>query len=902
MDITQPLARLPASILVPKLNPPAYRSQQVAREALLDKIRCSGGARLVLVCAPAGFGKSTAMGQYRERLTEQGLATAWLTLDSQDNDQSRFLGGLQAALEQLCAHESTQPHQVLPSAGPAAIGEWALEMIGRYASLPAPFALFVDDLETVQDTGVLGLLNELIDHLPRHGQLVLGSRVRPALPLARLRMRGQLVEIDAEHLRFSILETRQFFSDSPIAQSVDLLRGLHDKSEGWVAALWLASLALDRPHASAALIERFAGSNLALADYLAEDVLAGLDGDLRRFLLCTSVLKHLNPLICHALLPHDDAAAMLERLAAANLFVMPIAGEPGSYRYHALFAGFLREQLAREQPQSVQALHRAAAGWYESQQRPVPAIDHALEGGDLERALRLLDEHAMPLLMEGRLRLLARWFGELTGAALHDHPRLHAIGLWALCLTAGPVETMQRLESSGLGHCADPVVRALVDALPPTLLSMQDRQEEAYARGCPLLPGLSAGASFAGSVLVNVVANAATVLGRHQEARRLLDAGRRAQGCEPSAFSLMYAESVDGIIDLLEGRLRQATARFRLAINPASGAAPTPSYAGGNAWAGLLYAATVYESGQLDHAAQLLHVYLPLVCNAGLSDHMILGHVMLARIAVCRRDPGHALQMLAELEALGHRRGLPRVVAGARLERARMSLLQGDPIAFDTELSRAGDAALWERVGRECNLANDLETLELSRLRRAVLVGGADTVSRIEHQIAVATATSSYRRVLLLRLLEAIALLRQSELAAALSRFDLVLKICTREGFVRLVVDEGPVAGELVQRFLAQEGGTRRDPIVVDHARRLLRAFGQLPPLVDPAQPTGNLTPQELRVLQAVAEGLSNDAMAGQFGVSANTVRTHLRNISAKLGAQSRTQAVALARRKGWLE
>ena len=903
MTIPQPLARVPASALAPKLYPPAYRSLQVMREALLDKIQCSGGARLVLVCAPAGFGKSTAMGQYRERLTDQGSATAWLTLDGQDNDQSRFLAGLQATLEQLCAHETAVPQPVLPIAGPASIGEWALDLIGRYAALPAPFALFVDDLETVQDIGVLGLLNELIDHLPRHGQLVLGSRVRPALSLARLRMRGQLVEIDAGHLRFSILETRQFFANTPIAQSVELLRGLHDKSEGWVAALWLASLALDRPHGGAALIKRFTGSNLALADYLAEDVLAGLDDDLRRFLLCTSVLKHLNSQICHALLPHDNAAAMLERLAAANLFVTPIAGEPGSYRYHALFASFLRDQLAREQPQLVQSLHRAAAGWYEAQQRPVPAIDHALEGGDLKHALRLLDEHAMPLLMEGRLRLLARWFDELAEGALQDHPRLHVIGLWALCFTEGPAETMQRLQSSDLGRCADPVVRELVDTLPSLLLSMQDRQEEAYTYGCPLLAGLSNAPSFTGSVLVNVVANAATVLGRHQEARRLLDAGRRAQGCEPSAFSLMYAESVDGIIDLLEGRLRQATARFRLAINPASGGAPTLSYAGGNAWAGLLYAATVYESGELDHAVQLLHVYLPLVCNAGLSDHMILGHVMLARIAAFRRDPGHALQMLAELEALGHRRHLARVVAGARIERARMSLLQGDLIAFDTELSRADDAILWERVARECNLANDLETLELARLRRAVLVGGADTVPQIEHQIAVATATSSYRRVLLLRLLEAMALLRQGELTTALSRFSLVLKICTREGFVRLVVDEGPLAGELVQRFLAQESDARqRDPMVVDHARRLLLAFGPLPSMVEPAHPVGNLTPQELRMLQGVAEGLSNDTMAARFGVSPSTVRTHLRNISTKLGAQSRTQAVALARRKGWLE
>lgn len=906
-----PLDRPTDPLLAPKLNPPASRGRQVPRDALLDTLQHAGPARLLLLCAPAGFGKTTALEQSRARDAERGLATAWLTLDAQDNDRSRCLAGLQAALETLQAATGarTAPGTVPASTRP--VGEWSLALLDGFAALPAPFALTLDEFEALHDPGVLALIGELIERLPRHGRLVIGSRSRPPLPLARLRLRGELLDLDASHLRFSLQETTRLFAETSRTVPGELLRRLHEQSEGWVAALRLAALALDRPAGSAhasELLDRFAGSQLALADYLAEDVLAGLGPAEREFLLCTSVLKHLHPAICQALLPGVDAAALLDSLAAANLFLTPILGEPSGYRYHALFANFLRAQLDREQPGRSLALHRAAAGWFESEQRPVPAIDHALEGQDLPRALRLLEAHAMPLLMQGRLRLLARWLHELPAAALQAHPRLHAIGLWALCFVAGAPEALERLTQSDLQTSADPVVRGLVDALPPAALAMQDRAAEAYAIGSPLLARLAHGdAAFADTVLVNVLANAATVLGRNQEARRLLDAGRRAQGREPSPFSLMYADSVDGIIDLLEGRLRQASARFRLAVNPpAQPTSPLPTYAAGNAWAGLLYAATVYERNELDTAQPLLQVYLPLVCDTGLPDHMILGHVMLARIATQHGDRDQAQQVLAELEALGHTRGLERVVAGARLERARMALLQGEPMAMQAELDRLQDSPVWARIAGECHLANDLENLAFSQLRQALVFGDTAAATaalpRIEHQIALATATSSHRRVLLLRLLEAMALLRTGQPDKALSQLLLVLKVCAREGFVRLLLDEGPLAGELLQRLLARdEPALRHDPILADHATTVLAAFGPLPALADLPQPTQRLTAQEQRVLQDVAEGLSNDEVAERHGISRSTVRTHMRNISAKLGAQNRTQAVSLARRQGLL-
>lgn len=633
------------ALLGHKLSAPVLRHGAVAREALCERMSSAPGARLVLVCAPAGFGKTTAMAQCRERLDEQGVLTAWLTLDARDNDLARLLAGLEAAIDRI-APESAGTGARTGSTGAASVpgvGAWALALTERLSAVEGTFALFLDDADAVHHTGVLSLLSDLIARLPRGGQLFMGSRSQPALPLARLRARGQLVDVDTAHLRFSRSETAQCLDRLPERLSPAALGRLHERTEGWAAALWLASMALEQrvgPHRER-FIEDFTGSHRGIADYLAEEVLAGLPADLKDFLLRTSILKQLEPGLCQALLPEADAPHQLSRLAAANVFLAPVDGEPGSYRYHALFASFLRAQLVREAPAAAARMHRTAAQWYAAQSRPVPAIDHALEAGDTATAVELLSRHAMPLLMQGRLQLLSRWFADLPPDVLRQHPLLQAARLWAQCLTAGPGDGMAQLDYCGIADSADPAVRAHAGALRVTLLAMMDRHAEAYAVGQPLVAMLPSGEPFADTAMLNVMADTAAVMGRHAEARALIDAARRADGGGKNAFSRMYSESVDGIIDLVEGRQRQAAARFRLAASTATAGPRTSN--GGNAWAGLLQAAAHYEANELELAERLLHVYVPLACDAGLPDHTILGHVMQSRIAMARRDPAQAM-------------------------------------------------------------------------------------------------------------------------------------------------------------------------------------------------------------------------------------------------------------------
>ncbi|WP_395702405.1 LuxR C-terminal-related transcriptional regulator [Aquabacterium sp.] len=902
-----PATALPSS----KLQPPAHRPAQVPRSAVAERLLAAASVKLVLVRAPAGFGKTTAMLQAREQLEAAGTTTAWLTLDRADNDVPRFLAGLAAAARQLGLE-------------PRATARAPLDVVDALARDEAPFALFLDDAEALQSPAVLGLLRELIEHLPRRGQLVIGSRSLPDLGLGRLRARGQLLEIDAELLRFSLAETTEFFRlrGGP-ALPAQALRQLHRKTEGWITALWLVGMALDRRGAVADFVQRFSGTERAVADYLAEDVLAQQPPDIRDFLLRTGILRQLDAGVCQALLPRLDCAAILQRLEAANLFVTPVGGESAdggpSYRYHSLFAEFLRGQLAREHPHDVARLHLAASGWYEAQGRPVPAIDHAIEGGDHPHALHLLGQHAETFLEQGRMRLLDRWFAALPAEPLRAWPRLQVVAVWARCLTHGPWEAMQLLEASGCLASEDPAVQAHVNAQRPMLLAMMDRHEEACAAGRDSLARLPTCRPFADGALCNAMAHAFSVMGEQHEAQRLLDAARRAQAAGPpgSSFNRMYTESLEGVLDLKEGRLRQATARLRIAVSATPHAASpyAYTYSNGNAWAGVLYAGVVYEANELAAAEHLLNVYLPLARDVGLPDHMIASHRMRTRIAFERGDVDAGFELLTELEYLGHQRQLPRVVASAKLERARLLLLQGHAAAARQELDRADDPAVWQRPRVEYLQAHGVDDLLIGRLRWDIHFGDARAAAaRAEQALADALADHRHHRALKLRALLALAQHRSGNPAAAAAVMQALLQHASREGFVRLILDEGPALAPLLQRARAAAQDPRRpdDPIQAEFVQRLLELYGSAALGAEPeaaeaaaaAAPTPAagpaaepLTHKELRVLQLLAEGYSNSAMAEKLFVSDSTVRTHLRNINLKLGAHSRTQAVALARK-----
>jgi LuxR family transcriptional regulator, maltose regulon positive regulatory protein len=895
------------SPLISKLNPPLATAFEIARTEICEKIFNAGSAKLVLLRAPAGFGKTTVMLQVRQRFNEAGLPTAWLTLDRADNDIGRFLSVLAAALDPLVPGLAKPPAQE-DKDGPE---DLAFSLIDRVAAHPAPFALFLDDFEVLQNPAIFGLVNEFIEQLPRGAQLIIGSRGVPELSLGRLRARGRLLEVEHSQLRFSVAETDGFLCQRRgLALGPEDVLRLHRSTEGWAAALWLASVSLEHREQPERFIAGFSGSNAAVVDYLVEDVLSNQSEDLRGFLLRTSILNHLDAALCDAVCARADSADMLHRLEQAHLFLIPLQSEGSGYRYHGMFAEFLRAQLARLHPEEIPRLHHAAAQWFLDQDRPVPAIEHALAAGDMAFALPLLNAQAQSLLDQGRVRLLSRWLDPLQAQGQLDaHPMLQVVHVWAVCFARGPRAAAALLDQLELRADAAAEVRAHRLAMRPLFMVLTDRTDEAMPLAVALLDGLPSSVNFVRGFLEVILANLAMIAGRYREALLFADAARSRQPEHGSSFNFTLSEAAEAAVDLTRGRLRRALARLRVATG--TGRTDASRATNGNAMAGVLLAEALFEADQCDQAERLLAVYIPLIRHVGIPDQLILAHVVMARIAQDRGDTDRSLQLLTELEHIGHRDGLPRVVASARLERVRLLLVEGQLVPARDELDRCGDKALWARVSRSSLRANEVETYEVALARWSVQSGhAADVVASLRVELDAAERAQRERRALTLRLLLAQALYCSDQRNKAMRVLAKALRIAAAEGYVRAFMVEGTLLMAMLHELRIrptewlEEGGDA--PLTFLDG--LLRTPAKIVPTampnalsMDAAMAVEGLTRKELQVLRLTAEGLSNDQIGERMFVAETTVRTHLRNINVKLDSRNRMEAVQVARRLGWL-
>ncbi len=878
------VSRAGTSVPRRKLSAPAFVPTQLRRDAVGARLAASL-APLVVVRAPAGFGKTTVLAQYCGDLRGQGTPTAWVTCDESDNDPARFLKALGEVLGVPAASQR----------GKNAVAALRTRMEAIGAERGA-FALFLDDFEMVQHTETLSVVRELIASAPPQARIFIASRVCPALCLARLRSKGQLLEILTDDLRFSLKETHAFFQRSgcgPV-RGYDIDR-LHAHTEGWVAGLWLASLALQRQAATPAFAEWLSCATALIADYLAEDVLDRQPPETRRFLLRSSALQRLDARACDAVLAQHGGAPDLAGMARSGLF-LEAADDKGRWRYHRLFAAFLRDRFAQEMPAELPGLHRAASDWYASQQQHVEAIGHAVAGGYHARALDLLEPHASDFLASGHMRLLSRWFAVLPVDEVLCRPALCMAAVWSMGFAGCPAQAMQLLDRSGW-TVSDPAARAHVLALRPLLLGMMDRYEEAAELGRANLRSLPTGHAFTDAALTTVTAHASLIVDAPAQSRQLVVMARTAPDDAAAGFNRMFAQTVEGLLDLAEGQLRQAAARFRIAAHPIAGSTL------GHAYAGVQHAAALFEAGDAAQAEQLLEAYMPLACDAGLRDQMILGYVMQARMAFDHRQLDRAWELLGTLEQAGDARGLPRMSASARLERARLLILQGHGEAAFSELTLASRSGAWERVARLRFPAHEIEDLELGWLRWGLAFGDLpSTLQQIVQAKESAKRRKKLLRVLKLELLQAIALHRMGKEGPANERFAAVARGAAAQGFFRLLVDEGAMVAQLAAAWVARQDAADRAARLPERELlgRVLQRFGAC---VDKQAAQGiapeQLTRTEIRMLRLVADGYSNVELAGKLFVSDSTVRTHLRNINQKLNCASRTHAVAIARRLG---
>ena len=860
------------------LATPALPATLLERSDLLAQLEASP-ARLVLLRAPAGFGKTTLLLQYRERREAAGQATLWYRLQPEDDDLETFIRHLQPGLDALLGRADDAQHE-----RPAAHLLATLEQVGQ------PFELYLDEFEHIRNPSIHDFVVQMLRHLPGHGRLLASTRRAPDFDLGRLRAHGGLLEVGADALRLSHAETRRYLRE---VRNLPLLERevslLYEITEGWVTALYLAALSLQWHQAPEAFVASFSGNHQELAEYLAEDILARLDLDTRRFLLQTSILETLCAESCAALTGRDDSAAMLERLERANLFIAPLDAPRREFRYHPLFAGFLRMALDREYPGMARELHLDAARWYVGNGEVEFAIDHLLLAGALEEAADQLAGQIDILLQGGHAKRLLNWLEQLPTSLVARNPTLGIGYAWALVHARRYGEALALLERPDLADSGAAIrcLLLLVTDHPQQALQVS---REAFAR---LTPKDAAQYTLVAFSLVSAL----FFTSNYDESRRLLSIQGLRDVQRNSTYLRNQAEALEALLDLVQGQLDNALVRLE---NAAARPWGTPQ---GIARVGypildISLSLALYEAGKLPESKDRLEDVLPDAKEHGTPDALIISHVLLARIAYENGDREQWMRYLADLDQFGHIADSPRVQCSSWLERARVAILEKRLDSAEHALRAADQLSDWDSP-EVLRFANDTDTPGIGRFRLRVAQGDAAVAEDIRQALAQALVRHQLRRALKLRLLLAMALESLRKPDEALQELGRALAFAARAGFVSTFLEEGADLARLLERWsVVQPEQPDEQAIRREFVARLCRR----PPMVERAASMEEeavqdlLSPRELQVLRLLALGYRNREIAEKMYISELTVKTHLRKINGKLGSQGRTQALSFAR------
>ncbi|MCY1286919.1 Serine/threonine-protein kinase PknK [compost metagenome] len=896
-------------IVAAKLTPPMAAASHLPRQKLVDLMIDAGPARLVLIRAAAGFGKSTLMQQYHAHCVASGRAALWLNMDVADNDLQRFVSHLNAGFDRISGAPKDSPPQPQHS-----LSERSLDLLDRIAATEVPFSILLDEFEVIQHPQLLNFIQQLVETLPPNGLMVITSRSTPDIGLGRIRARGQLIEIGPSALRFSLDEATAFIREKHELQLRDNeIATLHRCTEGWAAAIFLASLSLHDRNDHAAFVSSFSGTNLELAEYLAEDILARQSEECRLFLMQTSVLTELSAPLCDAITGRQDSQAMLDYLEKANLFLFPLNNERSWFRYHSLFSSFLSDALNRQHPGRARELLHAAAQWHLSANRPVPAIEYLLRAGESAEAAVEIAVHASELMDAGRSRLLLRWLDQIPFAQLEEHPKLLVAYAWTLVLGrrfADAIPVLERLEDYDSDD--DPQGYALeAETVRCLLLVMTEQVEECYGAGLRQLDRLPPDETFQYAIITNTLAFSMIATSRYDEARSLLSRAQQRPAYRRSAYMRALAETMEGIIDLVQGRLGNALARLQNAAER-----HWDDIAGGDTLGGrpsivVVLSLALYEADELGETEQALLDILPYAKENSTPDQLIVSHVLLARLAHLRGEREQWLRYLAELEQVGQQIGSTRVVCSTWLERARVATLEGRLDTAEQALRAAEMMGDWMRPGVSM-YSTDVDQPSTVRWRLRIAQGDhAEPASELQQAIQAAEQTQHHRRALKLRLLRALALGGLGQQSEAFEELTLALRFASHEGFHRTFLDEGQPLAELLKRWaVAHQGKQMPSGIDARFLGELLGRLGQDSAANTRAAASDSpandgldaLTTREVQVIRLLAEGHRNRVIAEKMFLSEFTVKSHLRNINAKLGAQGRTEAVAIARSRGLID
>ncbi len=886
-------------VLQTKIHIPPARGNLVARPRLTAALTDALARPLTIVTAPAGFGKTTLLSEWHATSAGSGWPMAWLGLDPSDSEPARFWTYVVAALRTIPAFAETAAFgadvlAAFEAAPRPTVEQFLTPLLNDVAASPAPFILALDDYDLAAGPEINAAMSFMIDHLPPAMRVVLLMRAEPGLSLGHLRARGQLSELRADDLRFTVAESEAFLNEAMASGlSADDVAALQERTEGWVAGLQMAALSLGGREDRRALVASFAGDHRHIADYFAEEVLAKQPEPVQEFLSHTAILERLSGPLCDAVTGATNSQAMLEQIERANLFLTPLDDERCWYRYHRLLADMLRARLERTQPELATTLHRRASFWYEQQGLTLEAASHSLAAKDYARAAEIAERNgpgwwagASHAFLDLRLPpeittqrpsfCLSQGWGNAIRGQLDQATQLF--------------DAAERLLTTGGQSYPDAEAMlsfiALVRKYIAELCGQTYKVSEADFRAPALIPEESVGMRNSADLILSFIVQMEGDLDR---AAPLLATAAERELRYRSTITIPLAISRLARIRLVQGRLGDAEAALSRYLDVIDALGSRRFYVNGNLHA--VMADVLRERNQLMEAKR--EADEGVACNDtwGIPHAITMSYHAKARVLAALGDIDGALSLIDREEqfSLGCSL-LSDLVSERQALRVALWLAKGDLASAERWARDSGLTA-------EDQLSFRREAEHIALARVLIAVDRRPLAISLLNRLAVA-AKQGRRMGRLIEILVLLAIahagVNAHEASQTLAR---ALAVAEPEGYVRVFTGEGEQAMDLL-RLVATEGGAAGR-----YAQRLLAggAIGRTPAQERPAL-AEPLSARELEILGLLAAGLSNSDIADALYLTVGTVKTHVHNVFGKLVVESRTQAIARARELGLLK
>jgi len=872
-------------LLPSKLHIPCMQTGHIKRLDLLRKLDADHIKKLILVSAPAGFGKSTTIADW---IRSTGQPSAWVSLEDSDNDPIRFLSYILAALQTVDPNLDDSALVFFQSPSGSALEAALTVLMSQLEEIKTDFLLVLDDYHLIREKSIHQILEFILVHQPLHMHIVLLTRADPPLALGKMRANKELSEIRSQDLKFSAKEAQEFFS---IALQKEItgrdLQRLVERTEGWISGLQMAAISMQGKREVSEFVGSFSGSHRYILDYLMEEVLAGQSREMRQFLYRTSILDQFCAPLCSAVSGIPGAQEILLELENSNMFIFPLDDVRYWYRYHRLFADFLQARLHEKSPAQLRELHLAASRWYESSGLITQAVEHALSAPDYQRAAGLVQGAAESKLVRSEIATLLRWIESLPLETRQAFPRLAFYGLWAQMLVRYQFEAIL-LELGKLEGIQD-IPPGWADTLRAFIEISLTNLEAAGIYAQQALDSLSREDVYFRAICLWCAGLSQAFNQNLEDSYRVLEELLEVSRSQNNIMFAVMTASHMARIRLHQGNLKASEKIYLQALEAAKDRRGNLLPIAGEIKMGLgdLYR----ELDELDKAAENIQQGIELSTQwrdaAAMEGYIYLGRVKEAQGELESAGDAFdkALQMARKYDAIDVD---DRMV---QMWQARFWISRGwlDKALAWAESLQAGvpqDLGAGPESNRLDTMLGMRESVVLARLFTAN--GDYERASQLIERLVPAFETlGNLDTVIELMLLKVKTLLGLGDEEQAEDVMKRTISIARDTGFKRIFLD----AGQPVRDLLHKPGIQRLAP---DYVGGLLPRSGQPQPrekLRSQALPEA-LSERELEVLRYLRTNLTTPEIADEMVIGVNTVRTHIKNIYSKLNVHKRFEAV----------